>query len=609
MNAKKLNAVDQCEACPDGLLLRIAGVLLACAVACAMCGAAAAEEPFTMVWHQSKVAGADRLSDELPVFGSGIPIYKVEGFQKVSIKPLTRGEGYRRRESPYAVRAYFPMRREKYGFADLFAEPDKTVDSPYARSGRPFFVYERISRPPFFLPRDGAPLADREDYAAWKEAHPGFLGFSSLWELDSDSEGLDRGYMKIPDESVRRELHAAFPRHSPSGMAHRVEWARTAFRLAADFHFGETNVWPLCSYNVGYEHIFGACGVGGLWYEATGQHVGAWNVGAAFVRGAARQRGLDFGWYMAHYRVGRDRNGKVKKGDVGVSLSLHRRQILFGWLSGARYMQTEGWWSLYLKAKDGEALPEATEYARALNDVYSLASRTERGEPYTPLAVLTPLAEPSAANYVKLNRNLLDPVSQTDVFDTLAPIRGDNGREYVNWGLGEQGCLYNSEFGAIFDSLCPDSGQDSAAFARALSRYGHALVVSDRFDKQKFDSPALEAFKKAGGKVHRYPSPECPDRESLRRLLLRIQDEAMPVKVAGNVLWGVNKTSKGWLVWLINNRGVKSYFREPEEFDASCTAHVTITAKATGRVVAADVAPGGCKLVEIAAAPAVELRN
>ena len=569
-----------------------------CMVAAAGFGA---EAPFRISWMFSPEDGTptpDVIAGELPAFGNGMPEYKVDGIRGEAIKRITRGAGYRSRKSPYAVRQDGPVRNKPYGFADVFSSPGSTVDSEYARSGKPFFVYERISRPPFFLPQDGVPLADRANYAAWKKSHPGFLGFNSLWELDSDCAGFDKGYNNTPDESVRNELHGAFPRAaSPTGMAHQVEWARTAFRLAADFHFGETKIWPLCSYNVGFEHLFGAFGAAGLWYEATGQHVGAWNVAAAFLRGAARQRGLDYGWYMAHYRVGHDSKHKVRKGNAGISLSLHRRQVLFGWLSGAKYMKTEAWSSLYLAQKDGKTVP--TDYAREFNSIYEVASRTERGDPFTPLAVLVPLAEPSSANYVRLNNRLLDPVSQTDVFDTLVPIRGDSGKDRVNWALGEQGCLYNSEFGAMFDSLCPDSGQDSGKFAKALSRYRHAIVVSDRFDKSKFDAAALEAFEKGGGKVHRYPSPECPTREKLRELLLKIQDETMPVEVAGDVQWGVNKTSKGWLAWFVNNKGVKSYFREPEEFDVARTAHVCVKVKATGRVVEAEVPPGGYRLVEI----------
>jgi hypothetical protein len=37
-------------------------------------------------------------------------------------------------------------------------------------------------------------------------------------------------------------------------------------------------------------------------------------------------------------------------------------------------------------------------------------------------------------------------------------------------------------------------------------------------------------------------------------------------------LWGVNKTSKGWLVLLVNNKDVVKFGDEPEEFRLERTA-------------------------------------
>ena len=567
---------------------------------------ASSAEPFTISWNSQGDFSAFRddaevnsplpIARELPVFASDIQEYKVEGLKGRRILAFIRGSAYRQRKYPYAVSTGNLAKRKPYGFEKLFMSPEKTIESPYACSGKPFFIYERMSRPPFFLPKAGTCKADRNSYEKWKKAHPGFLGFNSLWEFDSDSEGLERAYANISNDQAVAEIQKVFPPKKAPGLAHRVEWARTAFKMAEEFHFGETNIWPLCSYNPGYEHIFAACGAAGLWYEATGQHPGSWAVSAAYLRGAARQWGLPYGWYMAHYRVGYNRNNQLRKGDLGVSVSLHRRQVLYGWLIGAEYMRTEAWAKLYQVKKEGRVEP--TDYARELNSVYQIASRTERGDPFTPLAVLTPLCEPSDSNYVRRNGKLLDPISQCDVFDTLVPIRGDNGKDPVSWELGEQGCMYNSEFGGIFDVLCPDSGQDSARFAKALSRYRHVLLVSDKFNNEKFDAAALAAFEKAGGKVHRYPSPGCDTKEKLRELLLKIQTETMPVSVVGDIQWGVNKTSKGYLVYLINNKGVKSYFGEVEEFIKERIAKVTVRCKASGETRTVEVKPGDFKLLE-----------
>ena len=235
-----------------------------------------------------------------------------------------------------------------------------------------------------------------------------------------------------------------------------------------------------------------------------------------------------------------------------------------------------------------------SEYARSGKPffIYERISRP----PYFLPRDGAPLDEPTSSSYT--NKQMIEPQVQADIFDTLVPIRGDSGTDIPKRKIGEQGCLFNSEFGGFFDVLCPDSGQDSAAFAQALSRYRHVLVAGNAFNKDKFDSAALAAFEKSGGRVHRYPSEECPTKDKLRELLLKIPDETMPVTVAGDIQWGVNKTSKGWLVWMINNKGVVKFSDEPEEFRKERTAHVVATVKATGEKFEADIAPGDFKLWE-----------
>ena len=588
--------------------MRTAAVAALTALAPAL--ALLAAEPFTPVFAVPDSDVTPDVFPELSVFRESIPSYPVNGVSKTNrFTALSKAYTYPRE---YVRRLSDGERRlAPYRFEEMFGNPAKTIDSEYARSGRPFFVYEMISRPPYFLPRDGAPLAIRSSFEEWKRSHPGFLGFNSLWELDSDSTYFQKFYDNMKDPSIEAELHEAFGPPDVKGIAHRRRWAEKVFRIAEDFHFGERRIFPLCSNYPGYEHIFAAMGATGLWYEATTQSYGAWNTAAAFVRGAARQRGLDFGWYMAQYYSGFDRRGNVLAGDSrrhvshdgsdaeprpyrGESRSMHRRQILYGWLVGAKYLQTEGWPQFYTDRVDGKIVP--TENALDFEEAYCRAKRIDRGDAFTPLAVLTPLDEPTSSLY--RNEQMVEPEVQKDIFDTLVPIRGDSGVGIPKRKIGEQGCLYNSEFGGFFDVLCPDSGQDSVAFAKALSRYRHVLIAGNAFDGKRFDAAAIAAFEKTGGRVHRYPSPECPTRDRLRELLLKIQDETMPVNVTGDIQWGVNKTSKGWLVYLINNKGVVKFCDEPEEFDMSRTARVAVTMKATGETRTVEIKPGDFKLLE-----------
>ena len=567
--------------------------------------------PFTQVFIVSNTNETPQLLSVLPVFRESIrsfPVYSGKDVKRLT--PLGKSLKY---PKEYVRRIPDKQRRnDAYRFDEIFANPCATIDSDYAKAGNSFFIYERLSRPPFFLPGDGCPLAIRESYEQWKKGCPGFIAFNSLWEFDSDSTYLTRFYDNISDESIKKELHDAFRRPDEVGKAHLIDWFREAMRRATDFHFGESTIYPMCSNDMGLEHIFAANGAKGLWYEATTQSFGAWNCAAAFLRGAARQYGLDYCWYMAQYYTGFDRKGNFLKGDTrwiakseaekalpyrGEGRSQHRRQAVFGWLIGAKYMQTEGWSLIYLnRGENGAFVP--SENALDLNEIYELAKRTDRGEPYTPLAVLTPLAEPSSSSYN--NQKLKEPETQRTIFDTLVPIRGDSGERRPDRRKGEQGCLYNSEFAGFFDVLCPDAGQNSAAFANALSRYRHVLIAGNAFDKAKFDEAALSAFEAKGGKVHRYPSPACDTPERLRELLLSIQSEMMPVSVEGDIQWGVNRTTKGWLVYLINNKGVIKYCDEPEEYDSARTVKVTVVLKASGERRTVEVKPGDFALVEFA---------
>ena len=73
----------------------------------------------------------------------------------------------------------------------------------------------------------------------------------------------------------------------------------------------------------------------------------------------------------------------------------------------------------------------------------------------------------------------------------------------------------------------------------------------------------------------------------IHALLRRVQDETMPIAVDGDIQWGLNKVkrkkekgkSDGWLLWLINNKGVKKFALEPEEIDLAQTATVTVDLK------------------------------
>ena len=52
--------------------------------------------------------------------------------------------------------------------------------------------------------------------------------------------------------------------------------------------------------------------------------------------------------------------------------------------------------------------------------------------------------------------------------------------------------------------------------------------------------------------------------------------ELIPVRVKGDIQYGLNKTAKGWWLYLINNKGVIKFADKMAKYDKSKTAVVTV---------------------------------
>ena len=571
---------------------------------------------------------------------------------------------------------------------------------------RPFWIELQESRPPFFL-KDAYPLADRADYVQWKARYPNFAGFMTLDEFDS--EVLHYGYFldadRVADESVRSHFKTRFP---SSGRGWNVQsWLKTCYASCTNFHFGETRLWSMNSGVCGLLPMSAALGNGGFVYEATTQSHAPWQLAGAFARGAARQNGVPFGWFMANFYQGFTRQGEMVKGenrwcdfhhwksprtgpDMGAGETMLQRQLVYGLLIGAGFFQVENWPLYDAIEENGKFVP--SKEARNADEIYRLFKRVDRGVSYTPIALLVPIDEPIWTN--SWGEQLRDRYSQLAFFHTLVPLFCDSRWAAVN-RRGFQGCLYNSEFGEIFDVFCPDRGQDTEMTARKLGEYACAFLVGDGFDLTKIDRVALSRYVEDGGTlvvsvdqvraglvgkalsglelsddtvalgrelrdacgaepledgyVARVVNPisaravatdekgvtaiwsndvgkgrvltvacekclpkrysderklenyevEFKDISSCRRrfgllhyLFKRVQEETLPIGVHGPVQFGVNKTSRGLLVWLFNNDGVIKWSLEPEVYDASKTAEVELDLKGRQNIEVRDERTG-----------------
>lgn len=582
--------------------------------------------------------------------------------------------------------------------------------------GMPFMLGIDESRPCFCL--DGLDRGDKADFAAWQAKRPGFLGFSAMGEIDSDAgnyiNAMDGtgGFAKV-EGAMREDFERRFP--VPRDRYDFLRFMRDCWKTEVKFHFGVDRFWPLYCNNHTLAHINAKMGAVGLQNEISSSQGSPWTWSGAYTRGASRQWGIPFTWYCATFYRGfrRDqapgskpvsgdnrwpRDGKPSKkrpAYCGASLSLTARQKYYGWLIGAAMIQDEPWTMLSASAENGVPCP--SPYAKVFNDVYVRSTKIDRGAPLTPVALLTPLTETvTRGGYVN---GRLPGGGQADLFNlpacffTLQPVR-ETVASYPmlmeRRRQGDEGCLFNSPFGEIWDVLVADAGQPTDRLAAALAHYPAAFLIGT-YRPKDLDRAALKTYVENGGTLflsadyvreglvdaafagvsfgdEKRPSGEslldekgrqveslggayelysgapaagtrpllkdekgqvvayvralgrgrvvvtCARRSMpalyfnapyafndrtyqelrlkiisgdgqlglLRYLFDRVQRETIPVAVEGDIQWGVNKTEKGYLVWLINNKGVVKYYGEPQELDATKTAKVRLTSRLSG---------------------------
>ena len=611
------------------------------------------------------------------------------------------------------------VEKDHYDFRDYFSDKVwKAIEGGIKKPSPAFMVFNYV-RPPFFLPKE--PRGDREAFRKWRAANPNFVGIRCLSEYDSEANGYELFVKNVPDPKLKKELLESFP--LPKNEDEWMANAREARRRTQEMLFGCDDLWSLCSSTFSLSMLMADIGVKGLWYEATGQEFARWQLAGAYLRGAARQFDLPYGWYVAHWYSGYRRNNLEKltqgsnywTGDKtpayvgapfhpwqGLGRTMLDRQNAYGWLIGNGFCQIEDWVRLYRDIdENGKFRPH--QVALDFDRLYRLSKTTDRGVVYSPCAILVPVAEKYGASGLSSAK---EKYSLSSFFFTLLPIGSDDIQQRSLRRKGIQGCLFNSPFGEFYDCVAPDSSQGDVRVAEVLGRYKCAFLAGG-YRKEKLHTAALEKYVRGGGTLfvswdrvadglipaslsgvafgtdaktvpagetllssdgatarigsgYAWAVPEgtpaakpfyrdekgqtagwvhavgrgrvvtlaawrfMPEKyrtiktdgaahwndltdifagrctfELVRALLRRVQDETMPVSVEGDVQWGLNRTKKGWLLWLINNKGVTHFTNDPEEYDASGTAHVKATFKPTGKAYSVDVGPGEWKLVEL----------
>ena len=618
-----------------------------------------------------------------------------------------------------------------YRLRDFFAKSGPlSADKVYAARDleRPIELNLDGLRNPFFLDRE-YPLADRADYAAWKEAHPNCLGVCALNEYDGEVNNYLRGFDRLGDELMARQRKEfpAFFADFQKDPYFADRWVPELVRRASAYCFGETNIWGETSWFPGVGMLFAAAGMN-PGYEASGVQPSAlWTLGAAYTRGAARQFGRPWFWYTANYASLYTRDGRLANGENnyrldpknswtaktgvgrGVSESLTARLNLYGYLSGALFVEAENFHVCHSREVAPKTF-EPTQEAYDFNRLYLLSQKLDRGIPLTPLALVLPAHERISVE------------GYPDRYDTFGPsaavvtlVPGANRRKE-----GIEGGLYNSRFGEIWDVVCPELQKKEAI--RSLAAYRCAVLQG--VYRSGLSGSVLEAYVKDGGTLilgceqirrgtvsasltgvdfplgapavssgawfadeagtrHPLTVPYVWERgvpttarpfwtdekgsvvayertlgkgrvitvtaqamlpygldvpgilgnegafirtfERVRRgeipcelmsaLFGRIQDETLPVRVEGDIQFGVNRTKNGYLVWLTNNKGVTHFMGEKATIDPNAVARARVTLKrpaaavqdaeteasvaTDGQSFEVEVVPGGWRLVRV----------
>ncbi len=573
---------------------------------------------------------------------------------------------------------------------------------------------------------------DAQSFVEWKKAHTNFVAITTMNESDGAFSGLNIDRQST-NEEVKAYINAAFP--PAKTYRDRVNWLDRTMKRQRAMYFGSDDFSSLYSSNSKWGHALAKYGFKFFIYENESQVVsGPWRFSMAHVRGVGRQYQIPWSWYAAHLIEMYTRDGKTHvvgewwhpnkqfcrkvrpkaKEDVGTARSTIKRALVYGYFAGANGIAIE---------KAEECLYEGdifdynhlklSKYGRDFEEVMQLAEKTPRGICLTPVAVLTSVYKP-------FDRCGGNGFGTDAFFFTLVPVLSEDGYKHRDPKNGDQGIMFNSEFGEICDVLTPDAAQKKGEFAKALAPYKWAFMMG-AYDEKDFERGAVLKWVNAGGtlvtsvdyvtnglvsanmagvrfgdavvtcgrqlveapakrvasddmmqtfkrdyhgmrtapldyELHvGKPTTAKPlytdengnvvvwentcgrgkvltvtavqgvprilsDRKKhykelpiddffgikpeyvagrvtfpiQRELLRKVQREAMPVSVEGDIQWGVNRLEdRSLLVWLLNNKGVKKFAFEDDDIDHAFDAKVKITRKKTGKTVEVTVPAGG----------------
>ena len=368
----------------------------------------------------------------------------------------------------------------------------------------------------------------------------------------------------------------------------------------------------------------------------------------AFARGASKRWDKPWSVQVSPWFSGacttsgplRVEGGGARGLDAGHSLSFYERMWLHAWFAGTALVTPEN--SIAIFFEKPEAPWTLTSHGEKASEVFRFMQAHERGVPYTPVAVVR---DHLAGYNGFMNKpwGILEPTAgdreARDLFDFQLFPGSDHIHTAPDPENPEGSYLRPTPYGEIFDVLLTSASADTLSaypvlllagdieftdtvigtLGTALER-GSTILLSKRHREalgDRFDGVAGRGNVEV---VDAWVNPATgrpaaiPDER-----LAALSRELLPVHVEGDAIqYQVNRAPNGWVVELVNNRGVSKKKDQPAVTDASAVAHVTLVPRMrcasirewrSGRVhnpeepVRTEVEPGATEFIELATTP------
>ncbi|MCL4790350.1 MAG: hypothetical protein KJ070_26800, partial [Verrucomicrobia bacterium] len=357
-----------------------------------------------------------------------------------------------------------------------------------------------------------------------------------------------------------------------------------------------------------YEAYAGEWGANCIGLEL-GENIAFTQSKLAFARGASKQWARPWSVQVSPWfhgacttagplrKEGRDARGL----DAGHSLSFYERMWLHAWFAGAAMVTPENSLAIFFEQP---AEPwTLTSHGQKAAEVFRFMREHDRGVPYIPVAIL--LDHLAGYNgYMDKPWGILEPTpgdrEVRDLFDHQLFPGADHIHGQPDHENPEAAYLRPTPFGEGFDVLL------TSVAPGLLPQYPVILVVGDvefnettvvRLDEalrrgssvlisERHREALGEGFKTLATRgrlevLQSWTNPATGRPTAIAdQHLARLARELLPIKVLGDaVQYQINRTPTGWVIELVNNRGVAKKPGEPAVIDPQAKARVTLKPK------------------------------